>query len=254
MTNQVPSKGQGACRQDLRKQVAVIVECDVVLVAEPHGDDPQTVALEIGAGDPAAGGPQRDPAAAGIVQSRQQLILPPIGVGVTAVVARHLRVVAAAEIERLAVGADRQGVRAVLAAAFDDAQLFNGVKLIVAVAVAQSVDSRRKRPDLSVEHHVQLAAVKRHALSHPHADRHSLDASLRDRLADRRRRHAIESAVLIRNVKPTAIVERQRDPRALVWRHFVDQLRAKSRRQLRLADRRPVDQRRYREREQQWDA
>ena len=117
--------------------------------------------------------------------------------------------IAAGDVEALSVGRERDGMIAVFAASFDFAQQRLLIELVRALRVAQPPESGGVR--LFVHHHIQAAkGVEQPVRS---GDVCGQFLHLRHFLAaDRRRRQAIESAVLIAGDEPSLIVHREADP------------------------------------------
>ena len=124
------------------EEFAVLVEGDVELVAETESEELDGFALRVHAADVAAGGVFAFGVAASVPHAREEMIfIPADGAGFVQVGGK-IGVIAVGEVDGLAVGREREGVRAVLTAkALGLAEELDLVELIVAVGVAHAPDA-----------------------------------------------------------------------------------------------------------------
>ena len=224
----------------VREQVAGAVDGAAVDVAEAAGEGLEGLPVLADAVDDAARGEHVAVMAAAVRHAGQEMVVAPErrdgrgggGLGLDGVVAGD-------QVEALLVLGDDDLVDAVVAAGFDRAQQLDLVDLIVAVAVAQSVEAARDLLLVVVDAGVKRAEGPDHAVDGADVDRHLPDVGRLERLAGGRGGEAVEVAVLVAGVDAAFVVGAKRDPGSLdVARDGIEELYLESGRGLDAVDRR----------------
>jgi hypothetical protein len=212
-----------------REGLAVLVERHVVGVAEAGGEELPLPAVRIRAADPTAGRDDADRVAVGIGVLGQQLVLAPaLRHERTRERARHLRVVAADDVERALVRREHDRVGTVLTVPLEGLEQLGLAEAVVAAALGAPQAGLELAAAVG-DDHVQRVEGVQQSVRASGQPRELLDA--RHRAV--REGHAVQRAVLVAGEDATAVVEAHRDPGALgALRHAVEQLGAETLRQL----------------------
>ena len=118
-------------------------------------------------------------------------------------------------------------MRSVFTATFQQLQRFQFVELIIAGRISQAIQARRVLA-ASIDHDVQTVEGVQQALGFADVDVQRFNPRRRG-IANRRRRDAIQSAILIAHNQPALWVDGHADPRALrLFRHGIDEFHAEA--------------------------
>ena len=197
----------------VNEQLAVGAEVHVVGIAIAGADDFPVLTERIGLGDPAAGGHPSAGMSAGVPLPRQQQVFAPVFRQPAGVDFWQVGVIAADDVNRLAVGRKPQRVRPVFAAAGQRSEFGHFVVLIVAVGVAAAIQPAARA---AVDRDVQAVERTQQAMGRGDLHAQLLDLG-RFFAADGRRRNAVQSfAALVTGDDAALGIGRDRDPRTLL--------------------------------------
>ena len=189
------------------EKLSVLVEGDVVGVAEAHADEFPGFAVEVGFGDPAGGGHDVRVVSAGIGHAGDELVFSPdfghaggFGVGDFGEVPGH-------DVEAFAIRSQHNGVWAVLATTVHLPQEDFFVELVISIGVAQP----EKATPVAVAHQIERIVGVEQALGFAGFGGEQLHIGLGPVLQG----DAVEAAFLIPRDKTLFVINRQTDPRSL---------------------------------------
>ena len=208
----------------IREQLAVAIEGEVERVAIAHRDELPVLPVRAHAADVAAGSLLARHEAASIDHPRQEVVFSPDLGHKRAGDLGQVRGVAGDDIEGPAIRRQDHAVRAVLAPAVELAQQLDLVQLVVIIGVQYAVEPAVVLPS-PVDDHVEAIEGPEQSVSFADGDVDRLDHD-RFRLSpNRRRRDAVQLAILVRDDQSAFGVDGHVDPGTLsIPGHRVEQL------------------------------
>ena len=200
-----------------------MVERGIELVAIAGADQLPVLAVAIDLVDAASRSKHAFHEAVAVGHPRQQVVFAPGVRHARAAVVHDLGAVAHNHVQRLAVGRKQHGMRAVFAAAGNLAQQFHVVQAVIVPAGPYAVQATFIMLSM-VDHDVEAIERPEETMCLANRGIDFLDLGGLGLTAERRRRDAVQGAVLVRNDEPALGVDAHVDPRAfLVLGHRVEQ-------------------------------